>query len=53
MIKGGTFAQAGPGGYGVAAYRDGSSCGASVAYGGEKKEDAIQFRNSDLVPLQN
>ncbi len=51
MIKGGTFAYAGPGGYGQAAYRDGSRFGASVAYGGEKKGDAIQFHRSDLVPL--
>lgn len=52
MIKGGTFAYAGPGGYGEAAYRDGSRFGASVAYGGEKKGDAILFRRSDLVPLR-
>lgn len=47
MIKGGTFAYAGPGGYG-----DGSRFGASVAYGGEKKGDAILFHRSDLVPLR-
>lgn len=52
VINGGTFAYAGPGGYGEAAYREGSRFGASVAYGGEKKGDAIQFRSSDLVPLR-
>ncbi len=58
VFKGGTFAAAGPGGYGEAAYREGSRFGVSVAYGGEKEEEkmmkggAIQFRHGDLVPLR-
>lgn len=51
MIKGGTFAYAGPGGYGEAAYRDGSSYGASVAYGGEKEEDNEWFDYRDMIPF--
>ena len=37
VIKGGSFAQAGPGGYAEAAYIDGSRYSMSVAYGGEKE----------------
>ena len=51
MIKGGIFAHAGPGGYAEAAYRDGSRFSALVAYGGEKKDDNIWSRHSDLIPL--
>lgn len=43
MIKGGTFAHAGPGGYAEAAYRDGSRFSASVAYG-----DGSSFTSSFL-----
>ena len=43
--KGGTFAYAGPGGYAEAAYRDGSSYGASVAYGGKKKRNILSKRH--------
>ena len=38
VIKGGTFAQAGPGGYAEAAYIDGNRYSKSVAYGGEKEQ---------------
>ena len=36
VIKGGKFAQAGPGGYAEAAYVDGSRYSVSVAHGGGK-----------------
>ena len=38
VIEGGSFAQAGPGGYAEAAYIDGSRYSMSVAHGGEKEQ---------------
>ena len=44
VVKGGTFAYAGKGGYGEAVYREGSKFSASIAYGGSKKEGSTRVQ---------